>query len=84
MGETCDEINERKYCAYGLVCHQCAGNAHYSCVKCKCLWLSSQSALLQVQLSLAAQITEEHIDSLIGDIVSYRSEFLIYEAKFVE
>ncbi len=31
-GESCDEINERKYCDKGLVCLRNEGDTDYSCV----------------------------------------------------
>ncbi|KAI0243292.1 hypothetical protein LSAT2_016542 [Lamellibrachia satsuma] len=33
MGDICDEINETGYCARGLICHKCAGERHFKCVK---------------------------------------------------
>ena len=35
LGRTCDEIGERLYCGSSLVCHRCAGQSQYTCVKCK-------------------------------------------------
>lgn len=34
LGHICDEINERRYCAYGLVCHECdKANNVWKCVR---------------------------------------------------
>ena len=35
IGASCDEIDERRYCGKGLVCHKCSGDFFYSCVHCK-------------------------------------------------
>ena len=35
IGASCDEIDERRYCGKGLVCHKCSGHFFYSCVHCK-------------------------------------------------
>ncbi len=34
IGASCDEINERRYCARHLVCHKCVGDSYYTCVQC--------------------------------------------------
>ncbi len=38
MGAHCDEVNERRYCSEGLVCHKCPNQNDYTCVRCK-YWL---------------------------------------------
>ena len=45
LGAHCDEMNERKYCAHGLVCHQCPRQDASTCVICTYLL----SALLLIQ-----------------------------------
>ena len=35
MGAHCDEVNERRYCSEGLVCHKCPNQNDYTCVRCK-------------------------------------------------
>ena len=37
-GANCDEIRERRYCAASLVCHRCAMEEGYTCVKCKSVY----------------------------------------------
>ena len=34
IGAYCDEVNEQRYCATGLVCHQCGGEKDFKCVRC--------------------------------------------------
>jgi len=34
-GAICDEIDERRYCAHSLVCHQCPDEKLFKCVSCK-------------------------------------------------
>lgn len=33
ISQQCDEINESRYCAKDYVCHRCAGQHNYTCVK---------------------------------------------------
>lgn len=34
LGASCNEIDESRYCAHGLVCHQCGLDSASHCVMC--------------------------------------------------
>ena len=35
LAESCDEDDEKSYCASGLICRRCPNDAHNKCVRCK-------------------------------------------------